>query len=178
MTTYTPTRNLRATLQALTRQIEDTLDAGQLAALRRADSAPNLALMALLVRTVDQPGRWPLPSEDGARAAAESVWSTVISGLVRTRGLRDATPSGAALAAADLSELRLNRLLRAQGATLRGEVRAASQLLASKAVGSDWTDLAQLLLYPDGDDAERHRLKLARDYFRAIHRAEQASAAP
>lgn len=121
-----------------------------------------------------------LPQGGEARDLAERRWAAIASGMAVTAGLhRAGRRAGAALAEAGYSELRLERLLRAQGDQLLVEVRGAARFLAAKAVELDWAELAALVLAdPDEPSGDAVRRGLARAYFWQLHRNERSEVNP
>jgi len=77
---------------------------------------------------------------------------------------------GAVMAASGVSESRAQRLLTARGEALRAQLRLVARRLAN-AGNLPWKGFADLLLTNEkhADDA---RLRIARDYWRALDRAE------
>lgn len=79
---------------------------------------------------------------------------------------------GAALAAADLSEQRLFKLLRSTGTALDDAARIAAHYLATKGVAVDAADLAELVVEdPASDRGESLRRRIARSYYATRHRS-------
>lgn len=135
---------------------------GALAALRRLDpdAAVDGPFWELLFRHV--PGE---PSERDER-----IWATVIRGMAimvpnhrPTEGERGGM--GAALAEAEVSELRFLRLLRTGADGLPEELRRLARLMASRGVGFDWADAWWLMATAGTDAADRVRRRLARAYY-------------
>lgn len=106
---------------------------------------------------------------DGKGARSEERWAVIIAAMARLEGLhRPGVRLGAALAEAGLAELRLVRLLRAEGERLYDELRAVVQALAAKGVGFDQVDLARLVLSEGQSNETSVRRRIARDYFSKI----------
>jgi CRISPR system Cascade subunit CasB len=74
-------------------------------------------------------------------------------------------PVGRVLAEAGYSEVRLERLLAAEGRDLQTLVLRVARFLAPKAESVNWVDLARLLITKDKGKLENVRLKFARDYY-------------
>lgn len=141
---------------------------GDLAALRRLNpdrprAGAFFRLMALapgdpLERPGDRFGRWGLV-----------VWM-----LAQTPGARSGRPLGAALADADFSEVRMNRLLAARGDGFRAQVRRLVRFVAHKSSGAPYRELGELILCEGVHEtrAERLRLSIARDYWRHAQNRE------
>jgi CRISPR type I-E-associated protein CasB/Cse2 len=82
---------------------------------------------------------------------------------------------GRALANADMSEHRFERLLTAHGPAIRDQIPRMARLLGAKAQQADFRSLWWLLKAEDEADevqGERIRAQLARDYYVALARAE------
>lgn len=128
------------------------LTAGDLAALRRMDPRrPETAFVKLATLT-------ELPDDDR--------WPAIVCGLaiLGEQHRRDAW-FGSALAEAGFSELRLNRLLRADAERLLDELPAVARFLAAKSCAADWTGAAWLLLSAGRSNDEQSRRTVARQYF-------------
>jgi len=82
---------------------------------------------------------------------------------------------GPALAAAEFSELRLLRLLRADPPNLYREIRTAAQFLAQKGVDVNPLELGKLALEAHRDGMERLRRSIAHGYYRELHKKSQSS---
>lgn len=146
--------------------VDKVLSPGDVAELRRLKphdpSAP--VFYKLMAATVDKEGQ--LPSGAAARDAAEQRWASICQLAASCSGLHNPKQRlGAALAQADLSELRFVRLLRADGEGLYSEVRRIGQFLASKAQPFDLTDMARLVLVRDEEKAESLRRSIARAFY-------------
>jgi CRISPR system Cascade subunit CasB len=72
---------------------------------------------------------------------------------------------GAALAESGFAEPRLERLLAADGPTLRVLVLRAVRFLASRGSPFDWTQLARLLLTRDPSKREQVNRQIAKDFY-------------
>ncbi len=102
----------------------------------------------------------------------ESAWLVILPAMATTASLHDARQRlGQALSIGQLSEGRLNKLLRASGDTLDSEVRSVVQRLARARVPFDQQELAELVLTDRLCAAtdkrhERARLRVARSFFR------------
>jgi CRISPR system Cascade subunit CasB len=80
---------------------------------------------------------------------------------------------GAVMAASGVSESRVQRLLTARGETMRDQLRLIARRLANSG-NLPWRGFADLLLANEKDE-EDARLRIARDYWRALDRAEAQS---
>ncbi len=78
------------------------------------------------------------------------------------------------MAKAGVSESRVQRLLTARGETMRDQLRLIARRLANSG-NVPWRGFADLLLTKDDKQAENKRLIIARDYWRALDRAEAQS---
>lgn len=96
----------------------------------------------------------------------ERRWAVILNALAYLVRL-DAPGQrlGTALREAGLSELRLVRLLRAEGERLEDAVRQTARFLASKGRSANLAELARLVLSDGRKDPERVRRDIARDYF-------------
>ena len=77
------------------------------------------------------------------------------------------------MAEAQVSELRLNRLLRASGEALFDEVRRITRQLVSRGAAVDATDLARLILSDGRSDELSVRQRIANDYYRQLYRQQE-----
>jgi CRISPR system Cascade subunit CasB len=101
-------------------------------------------------------------------------WRVLLTALAHARRYDPNVPLGRALAEAGWSEVRFVRLMEAEPDTLGVLLRRCAQYLNNKQQAANWNDARKLLFYA-GEDAERERLRIARDYYRARFDAEQAS---
>jgi CRISPR system Cascade subunit CasB len=151
--------------------MEHQLPTGDLAELRRIspDEPYTPALWKLLLSYV--PDSWTRGRDQDEK---ERRWAALFMGMSLAGGSHDPTvPLGRALAKSGWSELRFVRLLRARGDRLFHEVRRVAQYLNSKGQSTNWTDVAQLLLNQEGEWAEKHRLRIARAYYRTLHEQDE-----
>jgi len=96
----------------------------------------------------------------------EALMATLVAAIATIPG-RGATTFGTALARADLSEMRLARLLQADAGQLPGQVRGVVRLLDSRGQSHlDWRQLAYLLLSRDQHGHDQAARRIARDYYR------------
>jgi CRISPR system Cascade subunit CasB len=103
----------------------------------------------------------------------ERRMATLLMGMAHCAGHHNYNVSlGTALAEAGWSELRFVRLMEARGETLETLLRRLAQYLASKGQDANWADVAWLLLRQEGDNAERTRLGIARQYYGTLHRQD------
>jgi CRISPR type I-E-associated protein CasB/Cse2 len=86
---------------------------------------------------------------------------------------------GAAMAAAGVSEARAQKLLTARGPALAQQLRLISRRLANEGT-LPYRQIGDLLLIEDEDSkhAEAIRLRIARDYWRTLDRAEANPPSP
>jgi len=80
---------------------------------------------------------------------------------------------GAVMAEAGVSESRVQRLLTARGDAMRDQLRLVARRLANSG-NLPWRGFAHLLLASE-KHADDSRLRIARDYWRALDRAEAQS---
>ncbi len=118
-----------------------------------------LAYHRFLLRHVPEP--WQDPSFDLG-------WRTLIAGLAKHHDNPHTSnrPFGRALAEAGYSELRLERLLAAEGYVLATLSLRASTLLATQRAHSNWRDLAWLLFSPTDISREHANRQIARAFYR------------
>lgn len=163
---------VRSVVGRIAHAIEHQLPTGDVAELRRvsADEPYTPALWKLLLSS-DIPESW-LAGPD--RDEKERRWAALFMGMAIVAGLHEpAVPLGRALAEAGWSELRFVRLMRGRGDGLFKQVRRVARYLNSKSQPADWADVAQLLLNQQGEWAEKHRRRISRHYYRALHEQGQ-----
>ena len=73
------------------------------------------------------------------------------------------------------SDLRLNRLLNAQGDVLTTLLTQLFRMMKAARQPFDWGEMASFVL-SEGDDAEQARLKIAREYYQSEYRANPSDA--
>lgn len=96
----------------------------------------------------------------------EGRWVIVAAGLAETSGLPRSASFGRAAAAAEVSEQRILRLLRAEGDALHRSLRGVVTQIAQRGLGFDWRDPALLVLFDGTDKQDGPRGRIARDYYR------------
>ena len=74
------------------------------------------------------------------------------------------------------SDLRLNRLLKAQGDVLTTLLTQLFRMMKAARQPFDWGEMAAFILN-EGDEAEQARLKIAREYYQAEYRANPSDIA-
>jgi len=148
------------------------LTQGDLAALRRMDPRrPAAAFFKIEGLALDA----HLPGEAARRMESEKRWAVIVLGLAHLGDLHVAEHRlGHALAAAGFSELRFARLLQADADQLADELPLLARFLAAKGIPADWSAAARLILSAGRSDEEDARRHLARDYYGALARAENA----
>lgn len=131
------------------------INRGDISAFRRMDPAlpaPSFYKLLAAVQVAETPG------QDGR-------WAVVVKAMaMMTPNLRSDLAPGAALARAGFSgsnDLRLNRLLKAEGATFDDYVLSAVRFLSTKAIGVNWWRFAELLMWP----TDKRKLQLAKDFY-------------
>jgi CRISPR type I-E-associated protein CasB/Cse2 len=169
MTERSTSFSYRDSVNRLAVAMKGALDPGDVAQLRRLDPrAPGGSAFWRALTLYVEPHS-PLQSDEARRLGEESAWAAVMRGMAHMSGLHThGRRLGNALALADLSELRLNRLLRAEGAVAFDELAGVSTLLAARAIPVDWAELAELVLIRSDDGAERLRRRIARDFYRSL----------
>lgn len=109
-----------------------------------------------------------LPADSSPwRDEQERRWAVVLA-VAAAANHAPAMRLGAALARANVAEVRLTRLLRARGDQLPDAVRTLAHQLVTAAVPFDFADLAWLVLSEGRDDEERARQQIARDFYRSV----------
>lgn len=142
------------------------LTTGDVAAIRRMQPERPAAAFFKLESVVLDP---QLPGEPTARIDAETRWAAIVVGLAHLGALHQpGLRLGRALVAAELSEFRFARLIRADVERLVDELPMLARFLAAKNVSADWVGAAQLILSSGRKDEESARRELARDYYSAV----------
>jgi CRISPR system Cascade subunit CasB len=162
---------LRSVVGKVALAIRKHLGTGEVAELRRISPQDPYtpALWKLLLTYV--PEHWTAGPD---RDKKERRWAGLFMGMALAAGLHDpGIPFGRALAEADWSELRFVRLMRDRDAGLMERVRRVARYLSAKSRAADWTAVAELLLYQDGERADSVRQHIARTYYRQRFRQEQ-----
>ena len=170
----TPETSVRSVIGKIAYAMEHYLSNGDLAQLRRIspEEPYTPALWKMLLTYV--PESWTRGPQQEEK---ERHWAALLQGMAMTTGLYDPNvPLGKALVAAGWSELRFVRLMQARENDLFKEVRQLASFLASKSQTADWSDVAQLLFNQQGEWAERHRRRIARDYYHALYQQEKDTA--
>ncbi|MBP7569207.1 MAG: type I-E CRISPR-associated protein Cse2/CasB [Acidobacteria bacterium] len=171
----TATRAAGATLPSLVSSIArlielpGVLTRGDVASLRRMDPRqPQAAFFKIEGLLLDD----LLPGEAVARTEMETRWAAIVAGLAHLGSLhRPGARLGQALAAAELSEIRFARLVRADPEQLPDELPSLARFLRAKGVEVDWSAAADLALSagtPRETDVRRH---IARDYYGRVARS-------
>ena len=169
------------------RMAQDDFRRGDLAELRRMN--PDAADSPVFLRLLAQ-------EELFGSAEVERRWALVLHGIAlmtptggddqARRSAHDpSTPVGKALylggdetrETAFYSETRLKRLLTSRGGMTRTLLARAFRMLAAANVSLSWHEMA-LFVHNDGlneEQAEQHRRRIAREYFRAQSRSRPAT---
>lgn len=147
-------RTLRERADALTFTLETLFHDGDRAALRRSADGATMARALLAWEGEDDELR-----DTSTIAAVKTLAQAIAIAGASTTHL------GKALAAAGFSEARLDRLLRADAASLPDQALTAARFLAGKGQGIHAGDLADLLL--NTTHGERVRLAISRDFYRS-----------
>ena len=140
------------------------MSTGALASLRRGTRFDVARQAAFHIVISDIP-------ESNLRQDALLRWAAVAQCMAVTGVLSPASTSdGTALEFAGLSETRFARLLASHGDGFFDQLLFVARFLHSKDVSISWTLLGELALTDSLNDAraDRARLRLARDYYRAI----------
>jgi CRISPR type I-E-associated protein CasB/Cse2 len=172
VTQETTETTLAAIVGRIAYDLEQRLGPGDVAELRRMhpDSPVCPAFWRILIEHLDA----QLPAAEAARTEAITRWSAAIQAMAELRGLnRPGARLGSAAAAADVSELRVIRLLRASGVALLDGLRTLAHQLATAAVAVDCADLARLVLSDGRADEQAVRERIAYDYYGALNRRDK-----
>ena len=149
-----------------------TGDRAELRRMQEGEPAP--AFWKIVARFLDDQlaaGSGPL------RESQERRWALILAALAEVHDLhRRGRSLGHALAEAEVTEARVDRLLRAHGAAVAHLVRAVVHQLSTRGTAVDLTDLAWLVLSDGRRDEERARRKVAREYYQALYRRQHAGA--
>lgn len=141
----------------------DAAEPGTVAELKRmSPELPSAAFYRLTTGLLDAIE----PASGDRRDAADRRWTVVARAMALGRGLHGNVRLGAALAHADVAELRMLRLLEAHGTQLADALFGVLHQLVSK--GQTWSpyDVAELVL-SDGEPFESSvRRTLAREFYR------------
>lgn len=103
------------------------------------------------------------------RSSGEKLmfWADLLIAMTNSYGYSE-RPFGAALAACDWSEMRLNQLLSAGPDTVLVELRRVGQYLKSNGQKANWNDaknLAYATCFGDEQDRKKARLRIAQSYY-------------
>ena len=152
------------------------LSTGDRAALRRIYLTRSRAADGVVVKLLLRAG--VNPPDDPPAFAPWRLLAHVAALLSGTGGAQPHAPGrrlGAALQAAGYSENRLLRLTAARGSSLHGQIVRAARMLAQG--GQAPVDLWTLLHLAgrDADQAEKARIKIARDYYAAAARTGEGN---
>ena len=157
-------------LAAAMKPKKGALDAGMVASLRRLDPASGVSPAFYQVAAYWLETELP-HVDDPQRADAERKWAAILRTMALLAGLHVGQRHlGHALADAGYSDLRFERLLRAQDEILWDEIRRAAHYLVSKGQGCDQGHIARLILSDGRSDAECVRRDLARRYYGELRR--------
>lgn len=167
---------LSQTIGRITHAVNNSLSTGDIAELKRLNpedpSAP--AFWKLMVNCVGKDGVHLAGGNN--QDEAEQRWAVVLSAMAYMQDQHShGRKLGDALAVAGYSELRLTRLLRATGETLRNLTRGMTLFLVAKGEPFDLLDLARLIFSDDKSWSESFRRQIARSYYAIIMRKEKTS---
>lgn len=143
---------------------------GEVARLRRlTPEDPGSATLYQVLAACVEPVL-PLPVSELVRVDAERAWAVVLQAFAIAPELLDGgSDLGRELAEAGFSELRFERMLRADEDSLPDQLRTAATFLASKGARMNPYEVARLVLIRGPDAAERGRRKIARSFYRVLH---------
>ena len=165
VSTVSETSTLAQTIAHLAYVIgADRFPTGERAALKRLDPGGPASLPFYRFAFRHLPDNWE---------RHQPAWMTLIAGiaLMCPKPHNPKRPVGLALAKAGYSEKRLERLLAAEGETLRTLTLRAARFLAAKGESVNWTDFARVLLATEPAKYEEARLHIARDFYRQLDKA-------
>ncbi len=166
------TSHLDAVVSRIARAFAGELSTGDLAELRRLPPGdPSAVAFWKVASACLRPAGYLLASGESL-ARDERAWGALLASFAHLPPHHPGTPLGVALARAEMSELRFVRLLRAREEALLYAVRNTARFLAAKAIGTNWTDLARLVLSDSAVHAEEVRRNIARHYFGTLGRTE------
>ena len=137
---------------------------------RERDVGGHAAIRRLRPGETGSPTLWRLLLSCGIDPPDDQAvhWALIAWALAMLEG-PSSTHLGAALQRAELSPLRLERLLRADVAQLPDCLQAAVRQLVAKGVAADGYHVAALVLRdPDSEGGERIRRQIARHYYSRI----------
>jgi len=149
--------------------VNNRLSTGDIAELKRLNPADPCipAFWKLMVSCVGEEGIHLAGKNN--RDEAEQQWAVVLSAIAHMQNQhRQGRKLGDALAEAEYSELRLTKLLRATGDTLRNLIRGMTLFLVSKGEPFDPLDLARLIFSDGKPWSESFRRQIARSYYANI----------
>ena len=153
---------------------------GERAALKRMDPAdPGPGAHAAAIRLLLKAGE-----EQGIRSDIHLArWTLLIHSMALMSGpgrpphrWEEQDTAGAVMFHTSYSESRLLRLLEARGTTFDALLSRLARFLAAKGATVNWSDLAPLILEPEGSaNAEKARLNLMRRFIAAERQAESTT---
>jgi CRISPR type I-E-associated protein CasB/Cse2 len=131
------------------------INRGDISAFRRMDPA------------MPTPGFWRLTAAvriEGAPGTDER-WAVVVKAMaLMTPNLKSNMSPGTALASSGFSgssDLRINRLLKAEGSAFDDYLLSAVRFLANKAIGVNWWRFADFIHWPN----DKRKLQFAKDFY-------------
>lgn len=159
---------LGSAVSAIVAGIGGAFSPGEVAALRRlGPSSWGVPIFWRIVTRILEPRRLIAPSGP-LRDRDEKRWAVVLSALALLDGQHARGRSlGTALAEAQVSALRVERLLRAHDDALFDLVRPLAHQLASKGTKFDQATLVDLVLSDGAPYEDDVRRAIARDFYRA-----------
>lgn len=155
---------------------------GEQAALRRnwnlgaARAAAELAFWKIVVRVLEPQELYRDRLMELPLAELERRWRVILAAIA-TLYLQHSSPAqlGAALAQAGLSEHRILRVLKAEGAGLEAGVRALVHQLASSGTRVNLAELAEIVFFDGSRHDDQIRRRVALSYYRAREATEKTS---
>ena len=162
----TEARSLGSLIGQIAAELGDA-GTGDLAELRRLkpEDPGGPAFWRIVVIRLDP----ELPAGGEIRETALRRWAVILRAVAELNGLHNpGRRFGAALAEAGVSELRLNKLLRASGESLFDQVRTVTHQLATAAAPVDLTGLARLVMSDGQPHEQAVRQTVANDYYAVV----------
>ena len=157
---------LESAVSALARTLSYDLPESDRARLKRMRPTQHPPLAFFRLASLACPPDWETRRHD---------WITLAAGmaLMCPRPHLAGRWAGLTLAEAGLPESRMERLLTAEGETLRVMLLRTAYFLGAKQLSIDWAELALLLFVSDQKDKEAVRLTIARDYYRPLDHSQR-----
>ncbi len=143
------------------------LDKGDVAELRRIQVGELPSCPAFWKLITSPVFSLVLTEYEPALLEQEKQWAVVMASMALSAGLHDVKSRlGESLAKAEYSEMRLERLLRAQGEDLQKHILLTARFLNAKAQHFNCIEMAGLIFYePNKELSDKLRHSIARGYY-------------